>query len=66
MLPRIPWKYSLRSICLVRSMPPRTSWGARITRVTEPGLWLQYDFGDGPVIDGRKTVLFCAWLAWSR
>lgn len=34
--------------------------------VTEPGLWLQYDFGDGPVIDGRKTVLFCAWLAWSR
>jgi transposase len=34
--------------------------------VTEPGMWLQYDFGDGPVIDGRKTVLFCAWLAWSR
>ena len=34
--------------------------------MTEPGLWLQYDFGDGPVIDGRKTVLFCAWLAWSR
>lgn len=34
--------------------------------VTEPGLWLQYDFGDGPVIDGRPTVLFCAWLAWSR
>ena len=41
---------------------------ARVHRpwVTEPGLWLQYDFGDGPVIDGRKTVLFCAWLAWSR
>ena len=34
--------------------------------VTEPGLWLQYDFGDGPVIEGRPTVLFCAWLAWSR
>lgn len=34
--------------------------------VTEPGMWLQYDFGDGPVIDGRKTVLFCVWLAWSR
>ncbi len=34
--------------------------------VTEPGMWLQYDFGDGPVIAGRKTVLFCAWLAWSR
>jgi transposase len=29
-------------------------------------MWLQYDFGDGPVIAGRKTVLFCAWLAWSR
>ena len=34
--------------------------------VTEPGMWLQYDFGDGPVIDGRKTTLFCAWLAWCR
>lgn len=34
--------------------------------VTEPGMWIQYDFGDGPVIDGVKTVLFCAWLAWSR
>ncbi|MGW2207660.1 IS21 family transposase [Streptomyces sp. NPDC001774] len=34
--------------------------------VTEPGLWIQYDFGDGPVIKGRKTTLFCAWLAWSR
>ncbi len=34
--------------------------------VTEPGMWLQYDFGDGPVIDGRRTVLMCAWLAWSR
>lgn len=34
--------------------------------VTEPGRWLQYDFGDGPVIDGVKTILFVAWLAWSR
>ncbi len=34
--------------------------------VTEPGMWLQYDYGDGPVIDGVKTVLFCAWVAWSR
>jgi transposase len=34
--------------------------------VTEPGMWLQYDFGDGPRIDGVKTVLFVAWLAWSR
>jgi transposase len=34
--------------------------------VTEPGMWLQYDFGDGPLVDGKKTVLFVAWLAWSR
>ena len=45
---------------------------ARVHRpwVTESGLWLQYDFGDGPVVSGRsgevKTVLFVAWLAWSR
>lgn len=32
----------------------------------EPGLWLEFDWGDGPVIDGRKVSLFCAWLAWSR
>ena len=34
--------------------------------VTEPGMWLQYDYGEGPVVDGVKTVLFVAWLAWSR
>ena len=34
--------------------------------ITEPGMWLQYDFGSGPVIDGVKVILFCAWLAWSR
>jgi transposase len=34
--------------------------------VTEPGLWMQWDYGDGPKIAGRSTVLFCAWLAWSR
>ena len=34
--------------------------------ITEPGMWLQYDFGDGPVVHGVKVVLFCAWLAWSR
>ena len=31
--------------------------------VTEPGMWLQYDYGDGPLIDGVKTVLFVAWVA---
>jgi hypothetical protein len=27
---------------------------------------MQWDYGDGPKIAGRSTVLFCAWLAWSR
>ena len=34
--------------------------------ITEPGMWLQFDWGQGPVIAGRPTLLFCAWLAWSR
>lgn len=34
--------------------------------VPEPGMWLQWDWGDGPRIGGRKTQLFWAWLAWSR
>ena len=34
--------------------------------VVEPGLWMQFDYGDGPSVGGRSTVLFCAWLAWSR
>ena len=34
--------------------------------VPEPGMWFQYDFGDGPVVNGVATVLFCAWLSWSR
>jgi hypothetical protein len=39
--------------------------------ITEPGLWLQRDWGKGPVVPGpdgtpRGTLLFCAWLAWSR
>ena len=40
----------------------------RVTRpwTPEPGLWAQFDYGDGPAVEGRKTVLFCAWLAWSR
>ncbi|MGH3124292.1 MAG: IS21 family transposase [Streptosporangiaceae bacterium] len=39
--------------------------------ITEPGLWLQWDWGYGPQVPGpdgqpRGTLLFCAWLAWSR
>ena len=34
--------------------------------VAEPGMWAQYDFGDGPVVNGAPTTLFCFWVAWSR
>jgi hypothetical protein len=34
--------------------------------VPEPGMWTQYDWGQGPEVRGRGTCLFCAWLAWSR
>ncbi len=43
-------------------------WRLRVFRpwLPEPGLWLQFDWGEGPQVDGRSTNLFCAWLAWSR
>ncbi len=34
--------------------------------VPEPGMWLQFDWGEGPRVGGRRTNLFCAWVAWSR
>jgi hypothetical protein len=34
--------------------------------IPEPGMWAQWDWGTGPIIVGRATWLFCAWLAWSR
>lgn len=34
--------------------------------IPEPGMWLQFDWGKGPEVGDRDTVLFCAWLAWSR
>lgn len=49
----------------------KTLWRAGHRRayrpwVPEPGMWLQFDWGAGPVIAGRRTSLFCAWLSWSR
>ena len=49
----------------------KAAWQAGRRRVhrpwiPEPGMWAQYDFGDGPRIGGVATVLFCLWLAWSR
>ncbi|MFI9507204.1 IS21 family transposase [Nocardia sp. NPDC052566] len=34
--------------------------------VSEPGLWMQWDWGEGPRLGDRRTSLWCAWLAWSR
>jgi transposase len=34
--------------------------------IPQPGLWLQWDWGEGPVVGGVQAQLFCAWLAWSR
>ena len=34
--------------------------------ITEPGMWAQFDWADGPRVTGQKSYLFCCWLAWSR
>ena len=34
--------------------------------IPEPGMWAQWDWGEGPRICGRRSSLFCAWLAWCR
>ena len=49
----------------------KAAWQADRRRVhrpwiPEPGMWAQYDFGDGPRVGGAATVPFCLWLAWSR
>jgi len=49
----------------------KAAWSAGRRRVhrpwiPEPGMWAQYDFGDGPLAGGVTTILFCFWLAWSR
>ncbi|WFE60014.1 IS21 family transposase [Micromonospora sp. WMMD712] len=49
----------------------KKSWQAGQRRVfrpwiPEPGLWMQFDWGEGPRIGGRRTSLWCAWLPWSR
>ena len=49
----------------------KTAWRAGHRRcyrpwVPEPGMWFQWDYGDGPQVGPLATSLFCAWLAWSR
>lgn len=29
-------------------------------------MWAQWDWGHGPLVSGRQTYLWCAWLAWCR
>jgi hypothetical protein len=45
-------------------------WRREHGRVTRPWIpepdRMQWDYRDGPVVDGRATELFCAWLAWAR
>ena len=54
MLAELKTAYKARNACVHRP------WS------TEPGRWLQFDYGEGPVVGCVKTVLFVAWLAWSR
>lgn len=49
----------------------KANWRAGRRRVyrpwiTEPGMWAQWDWGQGPQVGGRQTYLWCAWLAWCR
>jgi hypothetical protein len=49
----------------------KANWRAGRRRVyrpwiVEPGMWAQWDWGHGPVVGGRQTQLWCAWLAWCR
>ena len=34
--------------------------------LTRPGKWAQWDWGEGPRVNGARSYLFCAWLAFSR
>jgi hypothetical protein len=55
-----------RAVALLKAH--RAAGRRRVFRpwIPEPGMWAQYDFGDGPRVGGTATILFCLWLAWSR
>jgi len=50
----------------LRPVHRQMSDSASSEKIPEPGMWAQYDFGDGPRIGEVTTILFCLWLAWSR
>src|SRR3954449_7770790 len=66
------WATRARSALRAGRSPRRSVAGAPSTAAgrgrgfRSPGCWMQWDYGDGPDVGGRRTVLFCAWLAWSR
>lgn len=55
-----------------RAVAEAKEWHRRGTRrvyrpwIPEPGMWAQWDWGEGPRVRQRRTSLFCAWLAWCR
>jgi transposase len=55
-----------RVVAVVKEQWRRTSHRVYMPWITEPGLWLQWDYAAGPMLAGQRVVLFCAWLAWSR
>ncbi len=69
-LRRLNYKGSYRTVRRALAEIKRT-WRKdhrRILRpwITEPGKWAQWDWGEGPRVNGERSYLFCAWLAFSR
>lgn len=55
-----------RVVAVVKEQWRRSSHRVYMPWITEPGLWLQWDYAAGPVLAGQRVVLFVAWLSWSR
>ena len=55
-----------RVVAVVKEQWRRDSHRVYMPWITEPGLWLQWDYASGPWLAGQRVVLFVAWLAWAR
>jgi hypothetical protein len=53
-----------RALHEAKSAYRRGRWRVYRPWIPEPGLWLQWDWGAGPLVAGRPSWLFCLWLAW--
>lgn len=55
-----------------RAVADAKDWHRKGTRrvyrpwIPEPGMWAQWDWGEGPMVAGARSSLFCAWLSWCR